>query len=237
MNNGAAAGAQGAREERRRDAGRASSSDNGARAMVVRDIIRGLYEGRFEPGQRLYEGHLTENYGISRGPVREALNSLASMGVVELVLQRGARVKILGLEEALDTLVVAQALVGLAARLAARNIAAPGAKERVEEASQKLENFDPSSTGVAFVAARDNFYSALTDMAGNAQLRAALPIIRIHLIRVQFRAVLRATDSTRLADYRKIARAVLAGQPKRAEMAARVHFDRAIAALEEFRAS
>ena len=54
------------------------------RERVVRDLIRGLYEGRYKPGQRLIEAQLTATYGISRGPVREALNRLAASGIVVL---------------------------------------------------------------------------------------------------------------------------------------------------------
>ena len=47
---------------------RLSSSD-----QIVRDVVRGLYEGRFVAGQRLVEPDLMRLYGVSRGTVREAL--------------------------------------------------------------------------------------------------------------------------------------------------------------------
>lgn len=207
----------------------------GAREIVVRDLIRGLYEGRFEPGQRLFEAELTASFGLSRGPVREAMNALAAMGIVDLTLQRGARVKVLSIDEAIDTLVVAQALVALAARLAAQNIERPGARARLESANKTLAGFDPSSPSVEFARARDQFYAAIGEIAGNDQLNASMPTVRIHLIRVQFRSVLNATDRMRQPDYRRIAAAVLAGRPKAAEMAARMHFNRALDAMRAYR--
>lgn len=45
-----------------------------------------------EPGRRLYEQHLAENLGVSRGPVREALRMLEKDRLVEFLPRRGARV-------------------------------------------------------------------------------------------------------------------------------------------------
>lgn len=206
-----------------------------ARDHVVRDLVRGLYEGQYEPGQRLFEAQLTRRHGVSRGPVREALNLLAATGIVELALQRGARVRVLRIDEALDALVVAQTLVALAARLAAENIDKPGARLRLEQAWRKLAAFDEASPGAAYAGARDGFYAALSDIAGNSTLKSALPTVVIHLIRVQFRAVLGATDAARHADYQRIANAVLAGRPKEADAAVRAHFDRALQAMRAYR--
>ncbi|MDX3911576.1 MAG: GntR family transcriptional regulator [Sphingobium sp.] len=202
---------------------------------IVRDVVRGLYEERYRPGQRLFEARLTETYGVSRGPVREALNKLAAIGVVDLTMQRGARVKMLNVNEALDTLVVAQALVALAARLAAQNIDAPGARVMMEAAADKLASFDPASTGPDFALARSGFYRTLAIIANNDQLKLVLPSVRIHIIRVQFRSFLQEIDARRHIDYRQIAKAVLAGQDGAAEHAVRTHFARAINALGAFR--
>ena len=199
-------------------------------------MIRGLYDGRFEPGHRLIEAELTEQYGVSRGPVREALNRLAAMGVVDLLPQRGAQVRILSLEEAIDSLIVAQGLVGIAARLAAerRKESAEGLG-RLKAAMADIMCFDQASNTANYATARDTFYATLTSLAGNAALGRLLPQLQIHLIRVEFRAILRTVDRRRHRDYRDIAEAVAAGDPKRAEKAARTHLGRSVIALQAFR--
>ena len=202
---------------------------------LVRDVVRGLYSGRYEPGQRLYETDLTQQYGVSRGPVREAFNKLAALGILDLTMQRGARVKILNIEEALETLVVAQTLVALAARLAAQNINREGAKAEMEAAAEKLAGFDASSSSAEFAIARSAFYATLSNIADNRQLTMILPGVRIHLIRVQFRIFLRQIDARRHSDYRRIAEAVLAGRESEAENAVKAHFARAIEALKNCR--
>jgi DNA-binding GntR family transcriptional regulator len=201
------------------------------REYIVRDIIRGLYEGRYVPGQRLIESDLTADYRTSRGPVREALNWLSAHGIVSLIPQRGAQVRRLSQEEAQDILVVVEPLIGLAARLAAGRIGWSTAASRLRDALERLAGFDPTSSGPDYAQARDSFYGALLEIGGSTELRRVMPSVLVHLVRVQYREVLKIADAQRHADYRAIAREVFAGRPDAAEAAARAHIARQIAAL------
>lgn len=200
------------------------------REQVVRNIIRGLYDGRYQPGQRLKEAELTQSMGVSRGPVREALNRLAANGIVALTLQRGAQVRKLSRDEAIGILVIIQSLVGLAARLAAERITPPEAG-RLQQALDCVVRYDPASIAPEHALARDRFYATLSEMSGNAELQRILHTVQIHLIRTQYRAAMADTNRYRHGDYRRIAAAVSAGKPAAAENAARSHIGRAIAAL------
>lgn len=201
------------------------------RDLIVRDIIKGLYEGRYLPGQRLVEADLTAHYRVSRGPVREALNWLAAHGIVSLTLQRGAQVRSLSREEAVDILVIVESLIGLTACLAALRARSSEAAARLRQSLLRLDEFEPSSSSSEYAHARDSFYGALLELTGNAELRRITPGTLVHLIRVQYHDALRPTDATRHADYRAIAKAVLAGKPAEAESAARAHIARMIAVL------
>lgn len=205
------------------------------RDRVIKDIVRGVYSEKFKPGQRLTEAQLTEGYGISRGPVREALNRLAAMGLVELMPQRGAQIRVLSLDEAIDSLIVAQGLVGIAARLAAEQQSKDGGKERLRSAVAELMQFDQTSSTAEYALARDSFYSALTSLADNAALSSVMTQLHIHVIRVQFRSVLRKIDRRRHRDYVGIAEAVLAGDSSKAERLARAHLGKSVAALKAHR--
>lgn len=211
--------------------------NEGPRDLIVQDVIRGLYEGRYEPGQRLLEAQMTSDYGVSRGTVREALNRLAVMGVIKMVPQRGAEVRRLTINEAIDILVVAQGLVGIGARLAAERIETPGARERIRAAFARLSQFDNVTGGAAFAMARDAFYAAINAIAHNSELKRILPSVQIHLIRVQFRAVIRTIDRRRHRDYEEMMNAILSGNAKAAEKAARAHLARSIGALQAYRSA
>jgi DNA-binding GntR family transcriptional regulator len=56
----------------------------------IRDFI---VEGHLEPGSRIPERELCERFDVSRTPLREALKVLASEGLIELLPNRGARVR------------------------------------------------------------------------------------------------------------------------------------------------
>ena len=204
---------------------------NSSREHIVRDIIRGLYEGRYVPGQRLAEVDLTSHYQTSRGPVREALNWLAAHGIVSLAPQKGAQVRKLSKTEAIDTLMIVEQLVGLAARLAAMRIKRPGAAGILKQALTELVRFNSSNPSPDYVNARDRFYGALLEIGGNAELWRIMPRVLAHLVRVQFRDELSSADNRRHADYRTIAKHVLAGEEAAAERTARAHIAATIAVL------
>ena len=90
------------------------------RDLVTDQVRSAILAGRYRPGERLVEDRLAEDFGVSRNPVREALRSLASEGLVVLTPRRGAAVAGLSLEEAREMIEVRSNLEGMNARLAAR---------------------------------------------------------------------------------------------------------------------
>jgi DNA-binding GntR family transcriptional regulator len=89
-------------------------------ARVVAELRSAIVNRRFKPGERLVEGRLAEELGISRIPVREAIRALASEGLVEIADRRGASVTRLSPQEARETIELRALLEGQNARLAAR---------------------------------------------------------------------------------------------------------------------
>jgi DNA-binding GntR family transcriptional regulator len=73
-----------------------------------------------KPGERLIEGRLADELGVSRNPVREAIRALASEGLIEVTARRGAAVATMTEQEARETIEVRALLEGQNARLAAR---------------------------------------------------------------------------------------------------------------------
>lgn len=85
----------------------------------MRDLIR---SGALEPRARVNESALTERFGISRTPLREAIKILATEGLLELLPNRGARVASLSPSEIEDVIEVIAGLEATAADLACRRI-------------------------------------------------------------------------------------------------------------------
>ncbi len=88
---------------------------------VAAELRRGILTRRFRPGERLIEEALSEELGVSRIPIREALRVLATEGLVEVEPRRGAAVANVTPEIARDMVEVRATLEGLNARLAARH--------------------------------------------------------------------------------------------------------------------
>ncbi len=85
----------------------------------MRDLIQ---SGELEPRARVNESELTERFGISRTPLREAIKILATEGLLELLPNRGARVASLSQAEIEEMIEVIAGLEATAADLACRTI-------------------------------------------------------------------------------------------------------------------
>ena len=91
-----------------------------SRSAVVAGALRtDIVSGMFAPGEHLTEDRLSERYGVSRIPVREALRGLEVEGFVVCEPYRGAQVAHLSLTDVLDLLEVRQTLETVATRRAA----------------------------------------------------------------------------------------------------------------------
>jgi DNA-binding GntR family transcriptional regulator len=85
----------------------------------VHDFLKGeILANRYPPGSELLEVPLSEELGVSRGPVREALRSLESEGLVEITPRRGAVVVSLTKRDFLEAYQVRESLEALGVRLA-----------------------------------------------------------------------------------------------------------------------
>jgi DNA-binding GntR family transcriptional regulator len=151
------------------------------RALIVR--------GELEPGTHLVEGWMAERFGVSRGPVRDALRQLELEGLVE-TRRRGVFVR--GLSE--DDIVELYAVRGALESRAVQDVIArrpdvdwtplDGAVARMRAAAADAE---PS----AFASADLDFHSGFYDLGGNRRLAATWA-----LHRPLFAAMLAVTNTT-----------------------------------------
>jgi DNA-binding GntR family transcriptional regulator len=201
-----------------------SESTVSASQAVVEGVIAALDEGRLSPGQRLVEADLCLRFGVGRNAVREALQRLASEGVVELNRHRGATIREVPPDQALRILDLTELLVGLAARAAAQGVGAPGAAAQVRQALDRLTAAEHQDDDRPFVKARASFYAALLRIGGNQELQRIFPTVQVHVLRAQYHLT---RLHRRLADdYQTIGEAVLRSDAAAAEAAGRSHVRR-----------
>jgi DNA-binding GntR family transcriptional regulator len=201
-----------------------SSSDR-----IVKHILKGLYEGRYVAGQRLVEPDMVNRYNVSRSTVREAIKRLAAQGVVETQHNRGARIRQLSKEEARNVLLITEVIVGLAARLAAENIADPENRKLFSEVLSELLAANTLADRYEFVRMRNRFHRTMARISKNPELEQMIANMQVHLVRN--RLVMQPEDRSK--SYAAIGAAILAGDADAAEKTARAHVRRMIDLLDE----
>lgn len=115
-------------------------------ALVIEEAI---VSGELEPGTVLRQEQLSEQFRVSRTPVREALRRLAALGLVSFVPNRGVRVRTISREELHEAFLVRAELEGLATEVAARKLTPDdlaeleSAETRFAAISQELRALEP----------------------------------------------------------------------------------------------
>ncbi|GHE21449.1 GntR family transcriptional regulator [Halomonas urumqiensis] len=89
---------------------------------VFQQLQDAIVRGELAPGSKITEPGLSKRYGISRGPLREAMRRLEAHRLIERVPHVGARVVKLSMKELLELFDVREALESMAARLAAEHM-------------------------------------------------------------------------------------------------------------------
>lgn len=196
----------------------------------VADALRsGLMSHRFAPGQRLIEADLTEEYGVSRGTLRQAFSRLESDGLIEIVPNRGALVRQLSQRDIVELFQIRSELEGLAARLAAQAMADPMARAEFEAAVAPIWDDTPRVDAGRYLEENSNFHRAILAAADNRKLAGICGQFHLHMIMGQNGRVLSAEAMHRsVAEHRALATAILSEDPDSAERLMRDHLSRAM---------
>jgi DNA-binding GntR family transcriptional regulator len=139
------------------------------RQAVYDALIELIINGSLTPGQHLVEAELAEHLGVSRQPVREALQRLQTAGWVDLRPAQGAFVHSPTEEEAAQLLGVRAVLETYSAQLAAKN-AKPEDVERLWELQRDGVDALADDDVERLVAANTALHDFVTSVAGNAVL-------------------------------------------------------------------
>ncbi len=152
---------------------------------VFCELREAIVEGRIAPGSKISESELAARYGISRGPLREAISRLAAVGLVERRPNVGARVIELSQARLLDIYQVREALEGTAARQAAQRMDGE-AVARLRATLDEHESRMRQEGGQAYFqeAGDVDFHYQIIQGSGNHYLVKLLCHDLYHLIRM-----------------------------------------------------
>jgi DNA-binding GntR family transcriptional regulator len=195
---------------------------------MIREGITGL---KLLAGAPLKELDLAQKLGVSRTPIREALNQLSKEGIVEIYPRKGAFVKRWTKEEVIEILILREVLEGLAARLATKKLE--------EESIQRLKGYFAGYKGNSIEYARldEKFHGEVIQASGSARLidltnnlKDSLQMLNMRT--VSFRFVRRIKESR--TEHMKIIKAFEARDEALAEKLTREHFQRTRSYYESF---
>jgi DNA-binding GntR family transcriptional regulator len=211
------------------DPAQAEPVDDRSKDCLASHIRDAINAGRFVPGQRLVEAELTAEYGVSRGPLREALRQLSAEGLVELMPHRSAQVRRLTRTEILELFHIRARLEAMAGQLAASRMNLPDIRDRFSQAVAMVFDDKPRLSTAEYVCENNSFHGAILRAAGNSQLVRLYENMQLGLIMSQISAALPTEIvATSLKEHRQIAEAILAADEKRAADLLFEHLTRAM---------
>lgn len=212
------------------------ASVGGATPLV--DEIRGaIIRGDLSPNERLVELDLAQRYSVSRGAVRVALLELVNEGLVDRELHRGARVRVVSLEEAIELSEVRMVIEGLCARRAAENITEDQADQLRALVSLMTERTREGDF-LAYSGLNGELHDRIRQISRHQAATAIVERLRNQSVRRQFRMSLvpgRANESA--AEHGAIVEAIATRDGDRAEEQMRAHLANVIATLRRMGAA
>jgi DNA-binding GntR family transcriptional regulator len=182
-----------------------------------------IVRGDIAPEARLVEADVSATFEMSRGAVRTALVRLEQEGLVIREPHRGARVRKVSDEEAVEILQARAVLEGLAARQAAERIDGAGA-ERLRACLSRQRELLADGDLLGASEANADLHAALLELSGHATAQRLIRALNSQTVRYQYRTILiPGRSSASVAEHLAIVDAVVAGRPDDAEAAMRAH--------------
>ena len=148
-------------------------------------LIEAIVKGDIAPGSKISEPEIAKQYQVSRGPLREAIMRIESLGLIERVPHVGARVTTFTQEKLVELYAVREALEGMAARLAARNISDAEIVQLDIVLTKHAQHIDDVDGAYYFQQHGDfDFHYRIIKASRNSQLIALLCDELYHLLRM-----------------------------------------------------
>jgi DNA-binding GntR family transcriptional regulator len=184
-----------------------------------------IFAGRLRPGTRLSVPALAAQLGVSRSPVREAVQRLTAERLAREEPRRGAVVASVGTAELARLYEVREVLEGLAARLAVQN----QGRRLVGELRSVLAAHELAVASTALAAHTEadlRFHGLIRAASANPELIGMLDSIQARVRLAMVTTTVTAGPRRALVDHQAILAAVSAGDPDLAEQRAREHIAR-----------
>lgn len=200
-----------------------TSEQGSLTTKVFKTLEKAILKGEFLPGEALTEQSLSNQLGVSRTPVREALRQLELAGLVKTVPNKGAEVVGISEKDVDDIYTIRVHIEGLAARWAAEHISEEDIKKLRD--TLELQEFYASKGDTDRVKSLDSsFHEAVYKASESNPLRQILSQLHNYIQSSRGLSIdSEGRAAAAVAEHRKIFEAIESGNGDLAEIEAQTH--------------
>ncbi|MDQ0340702.1 DNA-binding GntR family transcriptional regulator [Caldalkalibacillus uzonensis] len=156
-----------------------------AKEKAFNQLQRWIIDGTLEPGEKLYDAEIAEALGISRTPVREALQLLEAQGFVKMHRGRETKVTEVSKEDVLKIYPPLATLQALAAEEAV-NVIQEKQIEELKDLNKLYEQAIHSGQPYQAMEIDEAFHHLIVDTADNPYISDFIAILQLHSRRFKY---------------------------------------------------
>lgn len=207
------------------------SADSSERAYLT--IRKLLVEFKLKPGERINEVQLSRSLGVSRTPIREALNRLASEGFVSLTPNRGFFVRSLSTEGLLDLYELRSIIESAAFKLMCER-ADDSEIDRLRQYWEAIVDVYPNQPPDIILSEDEGFHLLIAELSGNPEIVGQLASInaRIRFIR-RIQIEHPSHDSAQITSHSAIVEAAVKRDAENGAKLLREHIEMTVSATQQ----
>lgn len=194
--------------------------------LIYQAILDAIYQGRLTPGSVVNEASLALEFGVSRGPVREAIRRLQGIQIITREPYIKSRVVTLDATTARELFELRMALEGMACNIDARRMSEAEIDGLISELERSRHTYAANAKAENGVF---DFHERIVRACGNARIINLLCGDLYHLLRIYRRhsgAIVERKEEA-YDEHWQILRAIKARDPQLAESLMRSHVRRA----------
>lgn len=199
------------------------STGEQAKQHALTQLRQAILLGEMAPAQRLVENELAEQFGVTRASIRAALIDLAAEGLVERIRNRGSRVRVVTVDEAVAITECRMVLEGLCA--------AKAALSATEQELDELAGLGAAMTKavadgepVTYSELNHVLHDRIREISGQQTAVELLERLNAQLVRHRFQLALRpGRPQQSLNEHLAMIEAIRARDPQAADAAVRAH--------------
>ncbi len=170
--------------------------------QIATTLSERVVQGAYPPGERLIEAALSAEFGVSHGPIRDALRILQGYGLVTIHPHRGAHITQYSVPEVRELYQVRAALVSIRARWIAEDPQRARILEQVQARIARLSALaDDPAQAEAFVAESLQVNNLLTESLPNRWLRSMIEGLTLQTSRYSRLALLASQERRQESAY------------------------------------